>query len=105
MEGDLQNRLNDFWHRYVQNKYTITLVAFVVWICFLDGNNLVRSEGIRRENAKLREEIEYYNRSIEQNIRDLDELRTNTEALEKYAREHYFMKNDNEDIFIIVEEQ
>jgi cell division protein FtsB len=49
-------------------------------------------------------EKEYYQQKIEEDRRRIDELKTNTENLEKFAREQYLMKKDNEDIFVIVDE-
>ena len=53
---------------------------------------------------QLERDKEYYQERIEEDSRKLNELRTSDENLEKFAREQYFMKKDNEDIYIIVDE-
>ena len=57
-----------------------------------------------RHIQKLEKEREYYTEKIEQDRNRLKELRTNNENLEKFAREQYFMKKSDEDIFVIDEE-
>lgn len=53
---------------------------------------------------QLENDREYYMERIEEDSRKLNELKTSDENLEKFAREEYFMKKDNEDIYIIVDE-
>jgi cell division protein FtsB len=51
----------------------------------------------------MEKQREYYIEKIKTDSRKLKELRTDRENLEKFAREQYYMKRDNEDIFIVVE--
>ncbi|HPV27757.1 MAG TPA: hypothetical protein PKV77_11430, partial [Bacteroidales bacterium] len=68
----------------------------------LDPNNLIsRVREIKNRN-RLQQEKEYYMSRIEEDRSKLNELRTNNENLEKYAREQYRMKRADEDLFIIV---
>ncbi len=93
-----------FYFKYVHNKYGFTIIAFLVWMVFFDSNNLIdRVESIK-QRRKLESDIEYFKHRIETDSRNLNELRTNREVLEKFAREQYFMKKENEDIFIIVKD-
>jgi cell division protein FtsB len=71
---------------------------------FFDSNNVIdRVESIK-QRRKLKSDIEYFKHRIETDWRNLNELKTNPVVLEKFAREQYFMKKDNEDIFIIVKD-
>ena len=68
---------------------------------FLDSHNLVdRFLSIRRLN-RMEEEKEYYLKRIEKDSARMNELKTDRENLEKFAREQYLMKKEDEDIFII----
>lgn len=87
------------------NKYILATFAFAVWMLFFDRNDLMSQYEYHTQVTKLEEEKEFYTKESEQAIKDLDELTTNREMLEKFAREKYLMKKDNEDIFVIVKEQ
>jgi len=77
----------------------------VVWIVFFDKNDLKTQLELRDDVKKLQEERNYYAAEIKQITSDISELNTNPETLEKFAREKYLMKKDNEDVFVIVEEE
>ncbi|MDP2336527.1 MAG: septum formation initiator family protein [Bacteroidota bacterium] len=87
------------------NKYLIVFVAFVVWIMFFDENNLMQRQKNNQELAQLEEQVDFYKHKIEADKRKLYELQTNDANLEKFAREQFFMKKADEDIYIIVEEK
>lgn len=86
------------------NKYLIALTAFVVWIMFFDDNNLRQHQKNLQELAMLQEQVDFYKHKIDADKRKLIELQTNDENLEKFAREQFFMKKANEEIYVIVEE-
>ena len=86
------------------NKYTIVLAAFVVWVIFFDDNNLRQHQKNLQELAMLQEQVDFYKHKIDADKRKLIELQTNDENLEKFAREQFFMKKANEEIYVIVEE-
>lgn len=88
----------------VRNKYVIATALFVVWVAFFDENNLVERFQNLIELSQLKESKEYYIRKIKEDAQQLKELKTNNENLEKYAREQYLMKRNNEEIFVIVKE-
>ncbi|HET6226899.1 MAG TPA: septum formation initiator family protein [Bacteroidia bacterium] len=89
---------------FLKNKYLLTLVGLTIWVLFFDKNDLKTQIEFRREVKKLEEERNYYARENAQITSDLKELTTNPKTVEKFAREKYLMKRDNEDIFIIVEQ-
>ena len=91
-------------YKILRNKYILTLLVFFVWLLVFDRNNLIdRVKYIRKLN-EMEKHKEYYETRIEQDSRKLKELKTNRENLEKFAREQYFMKKQDEEIFVIVEE-
>ena len=89
----------------IRNKYLLTIIGLVVWIVFFDKNDLKTQLELRDDVKKLQEERNYYAAEIKQITSDISELNTNPETLEKFAREKYLMKKDNEDVFVIVEEE
>lgn len=88
----------------LKNKYVITALLFLVWIAFFDENNWVERAQNLKELRQLRNDKEYYIDQLEKDAERLKELKTNDENLEKYAREQYLMKEENEVVFVIVEE-
>ncbi|MBN2272814.1 MAG: septum formation initiator family protein [Bacteroidales bacterium] len=90
--------------RTLKNKYVLTLLIFFLWLLLFDQNNLVERRKLNREYEQLLQEKEYYLKKIEEDRKRIQELKTDDENLEKFAREQYLMKKDNEDLFIIVEE-
>ncbi len=90
--------------RIFKNKYLITGSVFLVWMLFFDRNDLASQLDYRDDVNKLKAEKEFYIKEIAQVEKDLTELTTDQQKLEKFAREKYLMKKDNEDVFVIVEE-
>lgn len=90
---------------YFKNKYLITTVVFVVWIAFFDRNDFFSQYTHRQDLKKLEREKQFFTEEIQKSRTDLQELMTNPQNLEKFAREKYLMKRDNEDIFVIVKEK
>jgi cell division protein FtsB len=87
-----------------RNKYFVATAAFVVWMLFFDKNDMLSQYEYRTEVNKLQEEKDFYEKETTQVKKDLKELSTNLKSAEKFAREKYFMKKDNEDVFVIIKE-
>ena len=86
----------------LKNKYIITLSAFVVWMVFFDDRDIVTTHFRHRNELKRLEEGKaYYQQEIDKTRQELRDLQSDPNVLEKYARERYRMKRDNEDIFIV----
>lgn len=88
----------------LRNKYILTALLFLLWLLLFDQNNLSERRKITREYNQLLEEKEYYQNKIEEDSRRIEELKTDDDNLEKFAREQYMMKKDNEDIFVIADD-
>jgi cell division protein DivIC len=87
-----------------RNKYILTLVVFIVWLLVFDHNNLIDRAKYLKALGEMEAQKAYYIEKIQHDSARLYELRTDAENLEKFAREQYLMKKDNEDIFVIVDE-
>ncbi len=91
---------------FLKNKYLLTATGFTVWILFFDARDFITSHfRERNELLKLEQSIKYYQQQIATTKEQLQQLKTNPVVLEKYAREKYLMKRDNEDLFRIKEDQ
>ncbi len=86
---------------YLKNKYVLSLLGFTFWIAFFDENNLIDLIEYKLELNHLTEEQAYYKQEITKAKKDLEDLTTNVENLERFAREKYLMKRDNEEIFVL----
>lgn len=82
----------------------MALIVFGVWMFVFDENNLLIQYRRFTELSSLLEKKEYYLEQISKTDKEFNELTTNPATQEKFAREHYRMKRDNEDVFVIVEE-
>ena len=106
MQAEIRNpmsKLMTLWKYIRRHKYLITVVAFLVIIVFFDENSLIQRAQHRQEINDLTTEIAKYRKQYEEDTERLKELTNSPEALEKIAREKYFMKKPNEDIFIFEE--
>jgi cell division protein DivIC len=90
-------------YKILKNKYFIILILFVIWILAIDRNNLIRTMKVKAHIRQLENDILYYKAQIEESKKTAEDLMNNTKTLETFAREKYFMKKDNEDIFIVDE--
>jgi cell division protein DivIC len=87
---------------WLKNKYLLTGAGFVVWILFFDNRDLITSHFREKgELNRLEKSKKYYEQQIATTKLELEQLKSNPALLEKYAREKYLMKKDNEDLFLI----
>jgi len=86
---------------WLKNKFLLAGAAFVFWIVFFDENDLILQSRRKAELKELKASKAYYIEQIEKERKALEELKSNPAAIEKFAREQYMMKRDNEDLFII----
>lgn len=86
-----------------RNFYSLTGITFLVWMIFLDSNDLINRFQSAAKQRSLENEKEYYIEKIQEVEKDRAALMGTTELLEKFAREKYLMKKDTEDLFIIEE--
>ena len=94
----------DWIQKLIRNKFFITGVAFLIWISFFDPNNLLGRYKSLQQLHRLEKDKEYYIQSIEEDKQRLEELQSDKDNLEKFAREQFLMKKENEEIIIVVEE-
>lgn len=86
--------------RIVANKYIIAIAVFAVLMLYVDRNNIFEQIQRRHQLNELLASKKYYQDEIEKTKKNLNGLKDDA-ALEKYARETYLMKKNNEDLFIV----
>jgi len=91
-----------FLRKYVLNKYAITSFVFLVWMIFFDSTSFLVINSLNSDIKKHKKQLEFYRKEYEKNNGFYNNLMLNKSEREKYARENYFMKKKNEEIFIIV---
>ena len=87
--------------RVIKNKYVAATLVFLLFFLFLSENNVLVTHRLKRDLAELNKEIDLLEQGINQDSAEAVSLIGNIDALETYWREHYYMKRDNEDIYII----
>ncbi len=99
MNNESKKRKKSLWGL---NSLQVTILLFVVVMLFLfSDSNIKKRINSDREIRNLKSQIEFYRKKTEEDKKKLHELKSNKENLEKFARENYFMKKENEEIFII----
>ena len=90
--------------KFAKNFYVLTGTAFLVWMLFFDSNDFITRYKLTKELRDLESQRSYYQMMIEEVKQDREELMSNPELLEKFARERYLMKKPTEDVYVLVEE-
>ncbi|MGA1543958.1 MAG: FtsB family cell division protein [Saprospiraceae bacterium] len=88
--------------RFVKNKYFITTLCFAVWMLFFDKHDVFTQWKLSNTVSELKDKKLDYLKKIEETKLQKDFLENN---LEKVARERYFLKKSNEEVFIIVRKE
>ena len=87
--------------RFIGNRYVLVIICFAIWILFIDNYSLYFEHPVLdKEIKELEENKAYYIQEIKKDSTSIKQL-NNPDQTEKYAREKYYMKRDNEDIYII----
>lgn len=82
------------------NSYLIILTVFVVWMLFFDENSYLTHREFNKEIEELQKWNNYHKQKINEDKETIKKLKDSLE-LERYAREKYLMKKENEDVYII----
>ena len=87
--------------KIVINKYFITLLVFVVYMIFFDDYNIRQRQEQEEQMHRLGKEREFYKKEIAKNLEMEKLLNSDSSLLEKIAREEYYMRKPNEDVFLV----
>ena len=86
--------------KFISNRYFLILLIFSIWMLFFDENSFLNHKEFDKEINELQQSIDFYETEIKQN-KEMIEALEDPEKLEKFAREVYQMKKNNETMFII----
>ena len=89
--------------KYIKNKYVIISTLLVLHLLITEETNVFQLISERRQIGVVKQENEHKRQEIIDTKQAIKELTTDKKALEKFAREQYFMKKANEDVFIFIE--
>lgn len=99
------SRFNPLLKFMAHNRYWIVIIIGVMIVAVLDENSFLTSMKYKAQISDLREQIDEYNSQYERDEQKLNELRRNPKAITKIARENYMMKADDEDIFVLSDDE
>jgi cell division protein FtsB len=91
-----QNKLIKFF----TNRYILILIGFGIWMLFFDENSYLVHKEFNSEIKELEDAIEFNTKRIKEDKTTIKNLQDSLQ-LEKFAREKYLMKKENEDIYLI----
>ncbi len=86
--------------KYLLNRYVLILIAFGVWMYYFDDNSVRIHQELNEDIDKLESSIEFYEKEIVTDKKIIEDHK-DPEKLERFARETYHMKKENETIYII----
>lgn len=86
---------------FIYNKYFLAVSLFVVWMLFFDRNDFFTLMERKKELTQMEQSKEYFAQKIAEGKKFTLDMRSNAGAVEKFVREKYLMKRDNEDLFLI----
>ncbi len=101
MENPLEEtKQKKTWFKIVSNKYLLISLLFAVWMLFLDNYSYMDQRQLNKQIDELQDNKKYYQDEIKKDNQSIKLLK-NQDQVEKYAREKYYMKRENEDIYIV----
>lgn len=98
------NRAINFISRIWKYNYWIAILCFTVVVGFFDQYSFLNLFQLMVENHELSAQIEHYEKLYAEDSKALEMMDHSPQAIEKVARVNLKMKNDNEDVYVIVEE-
>lgn len=88
----------------LKNFYFLTFLFFFFWMVLFDSNDLITQTKLSAKEIELERAREFYLQKISEVKADREALLNDKDLLEKLAREKYFMRKENEDVFVVVEQ-
>ena len=91
------------WFKILSNKYVLILILFIIWMLFFDTNSYLIHHELNNDVNGLKDNKEFYQEEINKDKVFIKKMEDSNE-IERFAREKYYLKKENEDIFIIEHE-
>jgi cell division protein FtsB len=86
--------------KIITNIFVLILIPFLIWMLFFDENSYLVHRKFTKEINNLENTITFYESKISEDKATIKKLQDSLQ-LERFAREKYLMKKENEDIYII----
>ena len=87
--------------RVIKNKYFIATIGFIIWMLFFDPKDWALMRARTNKLKELKQSEKIISAQIRDTRKELSLLKSDAGSIEKYAREKFLMKKDNEDLFIV----
>ncbi|MEO9891285.1 septum formation initiator family protein [Aurantibacter sp.] len=88
------------WFSFLTNMYVLVLTVFVIWMVFFDTNSLLIHLELRKQIKSLEKTQQFLKEEIDKDKKIIQKL-SDPKEMEKFAREQYYLKKKEEEIFII----
>lgn len=95
------NNLTEKIPDFIKNKYFAAIFLFIIWIIFIDTNNLIKQYKFSKKIENLEDQKLFYLNEIIKDSLELNNIMNDSSKREKFAREKFLMKKENEDVYII----
>ena len=89
----------------LKNKYVLAGLIFIIWLSFFDSYSLIKRYHVNKKLKQLELDKKYFRDQFKNDSVALNQLKSGSDNLEKFARERYMMKKDSEDIYIVVKKE
>ncbi len=91
------------WFKFISNKYVLIIMLFIIWMVFFDANSFLIHNELDNDINALEDNAEFYKQEITRDKTFIQKM-DDSDEMEKFAREKYYLKKENEDIYIIEHE-
>jgi|688.fasta_scaffold83473_6 hypothetical protein len=98
--SNLSNIIPYSWN----NKYKITIILFIIWVVFIDNNSFITLYSRYKQINEINKQISFYKVELSKTEEEYKALFNKKTYFEKFVRERYFLKKENEDLFIFSQE-
>ena len=87
--------------KQLRNKYVLTVAVFLVWMLFFDRHDFFTQRHLQNTLNDMEAKTEHFKEKVKEVEKENEDLTTNQETMERFAREKYLMKRDDEEVFVI----
>ncbi len=94
------------WSWLTTNHHLLWIIVgvFFIYVMFFDRNSMLMQIKYQRQINQADREIQHYKQTLDEYNAQMENINVSDHALEEFARERYYMKATNEDIFIVEED-
>ncbi len=98
----MNEKVRNIGRKIIRNKFFFTFLLFVIWVGLFDRNSLIEQGKYKERIHELQQQQNYYITKFKEDSTKLEEFKS-PEKLEKFARENFYMKKNNEDLYVIID--